>query len=860
MAERLVIEFTPKGARLVQGQIGGIASTSKKANTSVSALKATLATLGVGLALRAVVNTLRSFSQEISTVRAITGATAEQFRALSDRARELGATTRFSASDAAEGMTNLARAGFTAAESIETIDDTLRLAQVGALGLGDAAGIAAAALRGFRLETDQASRVVDVLALAANSANTTVFELGDALKFVAPVAASVGVEIEETAALINTLSDAGLKGTLAGTGLRQIIKGLVAPTSQAKKIIRDLGLEMKDVDPQVVGLTTAIETLAGAGVGVSEAFGLFAARGGPAFEVLAAGTPKIRQMTGELQEAEGTAERVAKIMDDNLNGALFAVRSAAESVILAFGELGGDANLVTFFRGLAEALRAVARNLEQLGQGLVAGGTIMLAYAAQTKLAALGVTSFGDALIFARIKMLDLNKVISANKIVILITALAVVVAALVAFRDEIKLGGDRAATLGDAFTVIFGGIQKLITAVTNNFKRGLLAIDEIFGSTFGRMFESVNSFVLEVALAVDRIVGFFRGAAFAIGAAAKGWFNLAKKVLQGEAGPLGEEVGLIGVQMGNAFERGLATSGVSEFILQLQADIDAAAAARNRLEEDSKKAGSQTLPLTIPLQGAAGAPRAKAGGGADPIGDILKGLSEENRLLKLGNEEREIQVELNAILNELRQAGLEGLLPMDLIAIENQVRLNAELRNQVDAVNALDEAIAQLEQRVGSVGKVMNELLLGSIKEFSSSLIDTIGSGGSISDFFDDLGQSIGNLAGQIAQLIIQLLIAKAIKAALGGTGIGSFFGLAQGGFAEKNQPKIVGERGPELFVPQTSGRVEPNINVNAQAAPAQVVIVQDEQDIQEMLLTKQGQAGVLQVIRLNPKRAGTR
>ena len=308
--------------------------------------------------------TLANFSQAMSTVQAITSSTEDQFMALREESKRLGAETRFSATQAAEGMIFLARAGFDAEQVLGTIEGTLQLAQAGALELGRAADIASNVLKGFRLEVDQTARTVDVLALAANSSNTTVGQLGDALKFVAPVAAGLGVSLEETTAAIGNLSDAGLQASLAGTGLRRVLSELEAPADASIEIFNALGVAAEDVRVSQVGLTAALQVLSRAGIDTAEALQVFGQRGGPAFEVLVNSIPGVQQMTASLEEAGGTAERIAEIMDDNLNGALLRVRSAYEAFIIELGDTGSVNILTSTMNALAAALRGVAENIE----------------------------------------------------------------------------------------------------------------------------------------------------------------------------------------------------------------------------------------------------------------------------------------------------------------------------------------------------------------------------------------------------------------------------------------------------------------------------------------------------------------
>ena len=167
--------------------------------------------------------------------------------ALTAEAARLGITTRFSATEAAQGMVILGRATGDAGIVLSTVEGTLRLAQAGALDLASAADITVGALRGFRLQVDQTGRIIDVLALASNSANTTVMELGEAIKFVAPIAAGLNVPLETTAAALGVLADGALKATLGGTGLRRVLGELENPATAARKVLERLNVSTESV-------------------------------------------------------------------------------------------------------------------------------------------------------------------------------------------------------------------------------------------------------------------------------------------------------------------------------------------------------------------------------------------------------------------------------------------------------------------------------------------------------------------------------------------------------------------------------------------------------------------------------------
>lgn len=392
-------------AETADRRLKNMADSSDRAEKSAEQLRRQVIRTAAGIAamvvsvqtLRSGLGTIASYGQEMSTVRAITQATAGQFADLSEEAQRLGATTRFSASEAAQGMAFLARAGFSAEEALAATQGTLTLAQAGALGLGEAADIASNVLTGFRLNVDETGRVVDVLAYTANNANTTVGQLGEAMSYVAPVAAGLGVSVEEASAAIAALSDAGIQGSSAGTGLRRVLSSLESPTGQATAILNDLGLAAEDVRVSQVGLTGALQALAQAGIDTGTALELFGDRGGPAFEVLSSSIPRVQELDRALAGAGGTAERIARVMDDNLNGALLAVRSASEAVTLAFGEMQGS-SLEASARTIAAGLRAVADNAQLVSNVVGAGVVGFAAYRAALLVNTAAVGQFTFAL------------------------------------------------------------------------------------------------------------------------------------------------------------------------------------------------------------------------------------------------------------------------------------------------------------------------------------------------------------------------------------------------------------------------------------------------------------------------------
>ena len=527
MAEfRINVTVDPTKAEAGAKRVGGaLDRTTKNADRLRATLVRAFAVLGGAGVLVGAVRTIAQFEQAISTVGAVTSATAAQLERLNRTALDLGARTRFSATQAAEGMTFLARAGFSVDEVLSSIEGTLQLAQAGMLDLGTAADIASNVLTGFRLDVSETARVVDVLAKAANSSNTNIQQLGDGFKLVGPIAAGVGTEFEEVIAALGALADAGLQGTLGGTGLRRVISELESPATKTLEILGSLGLSSEQYRISTVGLVGALEALAKAGVDTGQALEIFGDRGGPAFEVLSSSIPRVKELAQALRDAGGTAEQIARLMDDNLNGALLRVRSAYEAVVLAFGQEGGSSVLRTGLEGLADILRAVARNI---GFVIDAATALTLALAAP-KLAAIaaGLTGAGAA---ATVLERGLLAARVAARLLLRAVAIGFVIEGISYAIEEIgRLNAvvqSTPATWGDAATVaadrfannllggldaVARGIPNLLRIITDPIVAAFRVVGEIIGETIA---DSVNPANIGTRIIDDISAAFLRGIA----------------------------------------------------------------------------------------------------------------------------------------------------------------------------------------------------------------------------------------------------------------------------------------------------------------------------------------------------------
>lgn len=273
----------------------------------------------------------------LARVGAKTGTTGtSQMQGLANQARQLGATTTFTALEVAGAQDFLAQAGLNAQEVMAATPGMLNLSRVGALDLASAADIATNVLQGMGMSIDETGRAVDVLAKAAVTSNTSVEQLGTAMAYAAPGAAAAGVSLEETAAAIGALSDAGMQGSMAGTSIRGILSRLVPTGKAAQKQFKKLGIQVTDEAGNMRNFVDILEEMNEKTKDLSDADKttfrnvVFGQRAGTAIQVLmdAAGSGKLRGSTGMLEGAEGEAARLADEMIGPTQRAIVELQSA----------------------------------------------------------------------------------------------------------------------------------------------------------------------------------------------------------------------------------------------------------------------------------------------------------------------------------------------------------------------------------------------------------------------------------------------------------------------------------------------------------------------------------------------------
>ncbi|MBQ9527602.1 MAG: phage tail tape measure protein [Fretibacterium sp.] len=301
------------------------------------------------MALKVPITTAMNFEQAMSGVEAVSfggkASTEEQkaaLAALKEQALELGSTTQFTAMQAAQSQENLARAGFTSSQILKAMPGLLDMAAAEGMDLSSAASIAANALRGFNMDASESGRVADVLAKTSAMTNTSISGLGEAMKYVAPVASGLGVSVEETAALLGAMANAGIDASMGGTALRAAFTRLSKEPKAAAKALAALGVASRSANGDMRRLPIIMEDLSKKTAKMGDAdrmkhltniFGTEAASGMLAImKAVEKGDLANFEEALKKENVTGTANAMAKARTDNLAGDLTALSSAWEGL------------------------------------------------------------------------------------------------------------------------------------------------------------------------------------------------------------------------------------------------------------------------------------------------------------------------------------------------------------------------------------------------------------------------------------------------------------------------------------------------------------------------------------------------
>ncbi len=325
------------------------------------------AVLGVSIGLKDAAETYKDFEAAMSQVQAISGAAGSELEKLTNKAKEMGATTKFTAQESAEAFNYMAMAGWKTEDMLNGIEGILSLAAASGEDLATTSDIVTDALTAFQMKAADAGRFSDVLAAAASNANTTVSGMGETFKYAGSMAGALGYSIEDVALMTGLMANTGIKGTMAGTALNSIFTRLSTNASGAADAISALGIKFFTSDGNARALSEVMGDLRNATAGMSAEqksqlantiAGTEAQKG--LLAILNASEEDYHKLADAIRHADGAAEKMSETMLDNLQGSITLLQSAVDGVKLSFGE-----RLSPHIRNLADWLTAQMPAIEQ---------------------------------------------------------------------------------------------------------------------------------------------------------------------------------------------------------------------------------------------------------------------------------------------------------------------------------------------------------------------------------------------------------------------------------------------------------------------------------------------------------------
>lgn len=592
-----------------------------------------------------------AFDTSMASVAAISGATGGELDALTEKAKEMGAQTKFSASESADAFTYMAMAGWKTGDMLDGIEGIMNLAAASGENLASVSDIVTDAITAFGLSAEDSGHFADVLAAASNSANTNVSMLGGSFKYVAPVAGALGYSIEDVSVALGLMANSGIKAEQAGTAMRSMLTRLAKPTKEVYSAFETLGISAEDAltnaDGSMKPLSETIGILREKMSGLSETEQASAAASIAGQEAMSgllaivnASNQDFEKLTSSIANADGTAQGMADTMNDNLPGAITILKSAMEGLGIAIYENGSEA-LKSFVEKITEVVTKITEfvgngGIEKLINGFknllpwISGATTAIvtfktASAISSVFEILTKAVDGQALSWAK-----LSAAMNTNPFVLIVTIILTLVSAFVTliltneeFRDKIvavwnvvkdTISGVVAAlktffteTIPNAVRTAFEwlkGIPEKMGEIGKDMVRGLWEGIKSMGTW---LIEKFSNFVDSIVESVKGALGIHSPSRVFAGIGenmarglGEGWESEYGAIRRGITDGLGfgtasVDFGASGVAaIGNSIASGvgaLASSGSGSIVINLTTELDGAVLARKMVPYNAAEA-----------------------------------------------------------------------------------------------------------------------------------------------------------------------------------------------------------------------------------------------------------------------------
>lgn len=790
-------------------------------------MKITAPVAGLGIA---VLKAAGDFEAGMNRVQAITGATTEQFTDLRNIAKELGATTQFSATEAAGGIEMLAKNGLKYQDIVDgALEATLKLSAATGSDLSRAADIATDAMLAFGVEAKNMESAVNAITGVTLNSKFDIEGYAYALANAGGVAASVGVEFDDFNATIAAMAPSFSSGMTAGTSFKTFLARLVPAGDNAIGAMKALGLSFFNAKGELDDMATIAGKLQKAFGGLSEEqklakgieiFGTEGVRA--AFAIMNAGADDIERLKASLAETSAADQATARMK--GLNGAMLKLKSALEAVAIAIA----DAGLLEWATEAVEAFTGWFSTLSQTNQKMLAAGTVVAGLAAALGPLALGIGALTTAIspllaLLATKGGLIASFALLANPLTALVAILGGLTAAWVLWGDEID------AFLTDYFANLIVAFDPLIQKLNESFEAFAQWVsgwaDKIQGwdQALLRAFTTAGGYVLAV---VDRFDGLFDAARRAfdgIGLRAQAMVNAVKNWIADKLTKILETAGaavdffkdkfrdLYDKVVGNSYVPDLVDELAKEADRMQRTFVQPSIKSLQAMQEEFQKteqiaSGARFTPTKHLQDFVEGGPVSRNPFNADQF-KLPTG--------KASDQARKFEKTIGGILNTGGEQSIDQL-------VSQYERVGTDIGN---AILNIGDGLDGAESRFEAFGHNIQGQFSGLLKNITGSAkgfdlfgglgLDKIGNifsqqgGGSILDMLG-IGGSSGGLGGILSNIVES--IGGPISGILGG--IGSLFGgfFADGGSPPVGKVSVVGEKGPELFVPKTAGTILPN------------------------------------------------
>ena len=756
----------------------------------------------------AMVKSAGNFEQSMNKVQALTSASGDQFAKLQKQAKDLGRTTQFSASEAADAMGFLAQAGFEANEVLGAMPSTLQLAAAAGIDLARAADITSNILTGYGKQVEDLAHVNDVLVKTFTSSNVNLEMLGETMKYVAPVASSVGLSFEEMAAATGLLGNAGIQASMAGTSLKKTISAMINPTDAIAKKMKDMGLNVMTASGDMKPLVTILKQLEDSGADTADLLEIVGERAGPALAALIQqGSGALATLTRELAASGGTAEKVAEVQMAGFNGAVRRLKSAFEGLQIAMASSG----LLEWFTNFTQRIAAWVQRFSEASSHT---------HKLTIKIAALAA-AIGPA-IFVTGKLVALFAFL-LTPLGLVVTLIGGMIFAWVKWRDQTtSIVKGVIDWVSGAFKKMTGWFGTTGKAILDN----LIAPWRAWGKILGPIVSTVVAWIQE---AFFELVGFVHRHIAEILSGSKKLLEIlqnipghiglsARSALMGLE-QFGDEVQVklenltdpekLKADMEKAF--GAITGLVEVAKIQVESWINVAAADASDFLKVSLDKIITEFKKTKQLLENLGAPIPKKLTVGDVPDQVLKRI--RNMAEKSIPYITRLRDALGSVMTGVPiQKHVEKFLQLALAY--QKLGLSAE-----DAANRARGAMADLGDSTLQETTKIKQAAVSSAESFADYFVDAVKES---KDALATLGDFAAHIFDQIARAAIRQRVIGPLLESLG------LINKEKGGPVSSGSAYIVGEAGPELFLPKEAGQIIPagHLQAMVQAAHASMAI----------------------------------